>query len=97
VERWATTLKVDFLRQGVHGDSKLAAALEICKALDITLREVAYMGDDRNCVELLSSVGFAACPADACKEVLAIEGIHVADRRGGDAAVRSVVEKWLLD
>jgi len=97
VERRATKLKVDFLRQGVHGDSKLAAALEICKALDITLREVAYMGDDRNCVELLSSVGFAACPADACKEVLAIEGIHVADRRGGDAAVRSVVEKWLLD
>ena len=97
VERRATKLKVDFLKQGVRGDGKLAAAHEICDAMGITLREVAYMGDDRNCVELLSSVGFAACPADACKEVLAIEGIHNANRRGGDAALRAVVEKWFLD
>lgn len=97
VERRAAKLKVDFLKQGVRGDGKLAAAQEICDAMGITLREVAYMGDDRNCVDLLSNVGFAACPADACKEVLAIEGIHVANRRGGDAALRAVVEKWLLD
>lgn len=94
VECRATKLKVDFLKQGVRGGGKRAAAQEICDAMGITLREVAYMGDDRNCVELLSSVGFAACPSDACREVLAIDGIHVADRRGGDAAVRAVVEKW---
>lgn len=97
VERRAAKLKVDFLKQGICGGGKRAAAQGICDKMGITLREVAYMGDDRNCVELLSSVGFAACPADACKEVLAIENIHVADRRSGDAAVRAVVEKWLLD
>lgn len=97
VERRAAKLKADFLKQGICGDGKLAAAQEICDAMGITLREVAYMGDDRNCVELLSSVGFAACPADACKEVLAIEGIHVANRRGGDAALRVMVEKWFMD
>lgn len=96
VERRAAKLKVDFLKQGVRGNGKLAATQEICDAMGITLREVAYMGDDRNCVDLLSNVGFAACPADACKEVLAINGIHVADRRGGDAALRAVVEKWFL-
>lgn len=97
VERRAAKLKVDFLKQGVRDRGKLVAAREICNVMGITLQEVAYMGDDRNCVELLSSVGFAACPADACKEVLAIEGIHVADRRGGDAAVRNVVEKWFME
>lgn len=96
VERRAIKLKVDFLKQGVRDGGKLSAAQEVCDTMGITLREVAYMGDDRNCLELLSSVGFAACPADACSEVLAVEGIHVSDKRGGDAAVRDVVEKWLL-
>jgi N-acylneuraminate cytidylyltransferase len=96
VEHRAIKLKVDFLKQGVRDGGKLSAAREICDSMGITLREVAYMGDDHNCLELLSCVGFAACPADACSEVLAVDGIHVSDKRGGDAAVRDVVEKWLL-
>lgn len=97
VERRAAKLNVDFLKQGFRGDGKRAVVKDICATMGITFQEVAYMGDDRNCVELLSSVGFAACPSDACKEVLAINGIHVADRRGGNAAVRAVVEKWFMD
>lgn len=96
VERRAAKLKLDYVCQGVQGGDKLLAAQEICKVMGITLREVAYVGDDLNCVELLSSVGFAACPSDACKEVLSIEGIHVMTRRGGNSVVREVVEKWFV-
>lgn len=96
VERRAAKLKLDYVCQGVQGSDKLLAAQEICRAMGITLREVAYVGDDLNCVELLSCVGFAACPSDACKEVLSIEGIHVMTRCGGDSVVREVVEKWFV-
>lgn len=96
VERRAAKLKVDYLRQGIRGSDKLSVAKELCKTMGITLKEVAYVGDDNNCVELLSHVGFAACPADACNEVRSILGIHVMNRRGGDAVVREVVERWFM-
>lgn len=97
VERRAAKLKVDYVRQGVRGSDKLLVAEELCEAMGITLKEVAYVGDDLNCVELLSHVGFAACPSDACSKVQAIAGIHVMNRRGGDAVVREVVEKWFVE
>ncbi|MBO7463151.1 MAG: N-acylneuraminate cytidylyltransferase [Bacteroidales bacterium] len=86
-------LKVDFLIQGKRNGGKLEAAKEICSQLNISLENVAFIGDDVNDVELLSKVGFAACPADACAEVKAVTGIHVMQKNGGDGCVREVVEK----
>lgn len=97
VARRAAKLKVDYLRQGIRGSDKLLAAQEICEAIGITIGEVAYIGDDINCAELLSCVGFSACPSDACKEVLSIPGMHVMSRRGGDAVVREVVDRWFME
>lgn len=92
VARRANKLKVDYLKQGKRDGGKLAAAKEICEEMGVSLREVAYVGDDLNCIELLSAVGFAACPADACDEVKALPNIHVMRRKGGDGVVREVVE-----
>lgn len=92
VERRAKKLKVDFLKQGKRDGGKLAVAKEICTGMAITLDEVAYIGDDINCIELLSSVGMAACPADACQKVKAIPGIHVMQKRGGEGCVREFIE-----
>ena len=95
VENRAKKLKVDYLRQSRRDGGKLAAAKEICEELDITLREVAYIGDDINCIELLSNVGIAACPADACEQVKAIAGIKIMDKRGGEGCVREFVKEIL--
>ena len=65
---------------------------EICKELNITLDEVAYTGDDINCKELLSSVGIAACPANALDEIKNIPNIIKLSKSGGDGAVREFVE-----
>lgn len=92
----ASKLKIDYLRQGKRDGSKLVATEEICKEMGITLSEVAYIGDDVNCVELLSKVGIAACPADACAKVESIAGIHVMTRRGGEGCVREFID-WLLN
>ena len=75
VENRAKKLKIDFLRQSKRDGGKVAAAQEICDELGISFDEVAYIGDDINCYELLSKVGFPACPEDACEKVKSISDI----------------------
>jgi len=92
----AKKLKIDYLYQGKREGGKLEAAKEICAQMGITMDKVAYMGDDINCIELLSAVGHAFCPADAHPRVKAIPGIVVSSKKGGDAALRDVIERYVL-
>ena len=95
VENRAKKLGVDYLYQGKIDGGKLAIANEICEKEGISLDEVAYIGDDVNCIELLKSVGFAACPADAHSSVKEILNIYVMKKRGGEGCVREWAEKIL--
>lgn len=88
----AKKLKVDFLHQGKRNGGKLVVAKEICGQLGITLDEVAYIGDDINCMELLEAVGVKACPGDACEEVKDIPGMMVMKKNGGEGCVREFIE-----
>ena len=92
VERRANKLKLDYLYQGRREGGKLATAKELCKMEDISLDEIAYIGDDINCYELLSNVGIAACPANAVKEVKQIPGIIHLSKKGGEGCVREFIE-----
>ena len=91
----ARKLGLDYLKQSARDGGKLAAAREICDEMGITLDEVAYVGDDVNCYDLLAAVGWAACPADACEKVKNIPDIRVLSRRGGDACVREWIDMIL--
>lgn len=95
VERRAAKLKLDYLYQGKLTGGKLASAIEICEKEGITLNEVAYIGDDINCFELLSNVGWAACPADATAKVKSIPGITILSSKGGEGVVREFIEAIL--
>ena len=95
VENRAMKLKADYLYQGAKGDGKLEAARQICEKEGISLSEVAYIGDDINCIPLLKAVGMAACPANAVKKVKEIPGIIQLKTNGGDGAVREFVEGLL--
>jgi N-acylneuraminate cytidylyltransferase len=95
VENRVKKLKIDYLRQSKRDGGKVAAAKEICDELGISFNEVAYIGDDINCYELLSSVGIAACPADAIQKVRSIPNIHVVTRNGGEGCVREFIESLL--
>ena len=95
-QRRAEKLKVDFIRQGKVNGGKVAVAQEIAKEMGISMNEVAYIGDDVNCIELLKAVGLKACPADACKKVKEIPGIKVMIHKGGDGCVREWIETSLL-
>lgn len=95
VENRAKKLKVDYLYQGLEHKDKLDIAKEICEKENITLDEVAYIGDDINCKELLESVGFSACPINALDEIKNILNIIKLSKKGGDGAVREFVELLL--
>ena len=89
----AKKLKVDYLYQGLEHKDKLQIVKEICQTENISLDEVAYIGDDINCKELLQSVGIAACPANALDEIKNIPNIIQLSKSGGNGAVREFAEK----
>lgn len=88
----AVKLKLDYLYQGKCEGGKLAAALEICEKEGISISEVAYIGDDINCYDLLSSVGTAACPADAVDKIKSIPNVKILSAKGGEGCVREFCE-----
>ena len=95
VENRAKKLRIDFLRQSKRDGGKVAAAQEICEELGITLEEVAYIGDDINCYDLLSVVGYPACPSDACDKVLSVPSVARMKNKGGEGCVREYIDSLL--
>lgn len=95
-KRRAQKLQIDFLIQGKKERGKLEAALDICNHLGVSIKNVAYIGDDVNCVELLSAVGLAACPSDADESVKAVPNIFKMEKKGGEGCVREFVEYYIL-
>lgn len=92
VESRAKKLKIDYVYLGVEHEDKLKIAKEICEKEGISLDEVAYIGDDINCKELLEAVGLSACPANAVEGIKRIPNIIRLSKRGGEGAVREFVE-----
>ena len=88
--RRAKKLDLDF---DFHGaEDKLHVVEELCREENITLDQVAYVGDDINCFSLLSSVGIAACPNNAVLKIKSIPNIIKLRNNGGDGVVREFVE-----
>ena len=97
VENRARKLNADFLVQGKDSGGKLASAREICMKEGISLDEVAYIGDDINCFNLLEAAGLKACPADACEKVKNIAGIIILTKKGGEGVVREFVDNYIIN
>ena len=89
VKRRSEKVKVDFLFQGIT--DKLKIASKLCEDLNISLSNVAYIGDDINDLELLKNVGLSAVPADAVNNVRMISNL-ILNKSGGDGALREFVE-----
>lgn len=93
VERRASKLRVDFLKQGIK--EKLSAVREICEQNDIKLSEVAYVGDDINDYETIKAVGYGCCVPNAVETVKAVSK-YVSQKNGGNGAVREIID-WILE
>lgn len=93
VKRRAEKLKVDYLFQGTK--NKLQIAHDLCVENEITLDQVAYLGDDLNDMVLLEAVGFSACPSSAPTYVRKIVD-QVLTKKGGEGVFREFVEEHIV-
>ena len=91
--RRAKKLGLDFDFHGAK--DKLQIVKDLCIKENISLDEVAYIGDDVNCFSILSHVGIAACPNNAVDKIKAIPNIIQLNKKGGDGVVREFVELLL--
>ena len=92
VQRRADKLKIERLYMGVV--NKLTVVEKLCTELQISLQEVAYIGDDLNDAMLLKAVGFSAIPANAPTYMEKFAQIRL-NKSGGKGAFREFVELLL--
>ena len=89
VRRRAEKLHIDEIFLGCN--DKLAVANILCAKYDLSLDEVAYIGDDINDLELIKSVGFG-CAVRNASPVVKDAARYVTSLRGGEGAVREVTD-----
>jgi len=89
VEKRAGELKVSHLHQGIR--YKLEVLEQICKIENITMDEVAAIGDDLNDYKMLQASKLSFTPVDGAKDIKELVDItlHV---KGGEGAVREMIE-----
>lgn len=88
--RRAEKLKLDILEQDCK--DKLSTIKRICDERDIELKNVCYIGDDINDIEVIKAVGYGCCPADAVNEVRMAANL-ITSVKGGYGVIREVVDK----
>ncbi len=78
----------------VGKDEKTIVLDKWCKEFKINLSEVAYIGDDLNDINLMSKVGFTACPNDAVVEIRTAVNV-ILNTNGGNGCVREFCDTYL--
>lgn len=94
VKARADLLKIKHLYVG--RDPKIDILNQWCEKLQISLDEVAIIGDDINDLSIMNKVGFSACPADAVLRVKQSVDL-VLQTKGGRGCVREFIDFYLLD
>jgi 3-deoxy-D-manno-octulosonate 8-phosphate phosphatase (KDO 8-P phosphatase) len=90
VENRANELEVTHIFQGIK--DKLLWVEKFANGQNITLAEIAYIGDDIGDTPCIKSCGFGGCPADAAYEVRQ-SADYICKEIGGSAAVRDFAEE----
>jgi 3-deoxy-D-manno-octulosonate 8-phosphate phosphatase (KDO 8-P phosphatase) len=89
VDKRGRELGVEYIYQGVKDKTKILN--EILEKENLTLANVAAIGDDLNDIKMLQSVKLSFCPSDAADEVKDIVSI-VSSKSGGNGAGREMIE-----
>jgi N-acylneuraminate cytidylyltransferase len=83
---------IEYFFDGSALKTKIDIIKDICAERNISLSEVAFIGDDTNDKDVLSAVGIAACPNDAVDDVINIPEIYITKKKGGRGAVREFID-----
>lgn len=88
-----TALNVKYIVQGE--ENKLPALLKMAEQLNLSLNEIAYVGDDMPDYECINTVGLGIAVQDAHPSILAIAN-YTTINRGGFGAVREICDLLML-
>jgi 3-deoxy-D-manno-octulosonate 8-phosphate phosphatase (KDO 8-P phosphatase) len=89
VARRAQELHIEHFYQGIHNKKEVLESL--LEKLDLTMDNVAAIGDDLNDLSMLKAVKMSFVPRDASAYVDKIATV-VLSKKGGDGAVREMIE-----
>jgi 3-deoxy-D-manno-octulosonate 8-phosphate phosphatase (KDO 8-P phosphatase) len=89
VARRAQELRIEHFYQGVHNKREVLESL--LEKLDISMENVAAIGDDLNDLSMLKAAAVSFVPRDASAYVDKIADV-VLTKKGGDGAVREMIE-----
>ena len=89
VKKWARKMNVKKVYDGVL--EKELILEKICKFFKISEKEIAFIGDDINDLELMKKVGFSVTPKDGNNAVKKIVD-YITKSKGGEGAVREITD-----
>lgn len=89
VARRAKELRIEHFYQGIHNKKEVLESL--MEKLDLTMENVAAIGDDLNDLQMLKAVEISFVPRDASAYVDKMANV-ILTKRGGDGAVREMIE-----
>ena len=84
--------KLQIERVYINEKEKLSRMQEICKDLDISISEIAYIGDDINDLPLLEKVGLSAMPPNS-PILESFSPDYLTKTPGGQGAFREFVDQ----
>ena len=93
VERRAKELRIEHFYQGI--DNKKEVLENLLEKLDLTMDNVAAIGDDLNDLQMLKAAKISFVPRDASPYVDKI-ATEILSRKGGDGAVREMIEHLII-
>ncbi len=79
----------------VGEESKLNVLHRWIKKMGLSGKQMAFIGDDINDLEIMGAVGLTGCPADASDKVKT-EADILLSKKGGDGCVREFIDDYLL-
>ncbi|WP_415408148.1 KdsC family phosphatase [Sulfurovum sp. CS9] len=93
VARRAKELHIEHFYQGIHNKKEVLEAL--LEKIDLTMENVAAIGDDLNDLQMLRSAKISFVPRDASAYVDKIATV-ILSKKGGDGAVREMIEHLII-
>lgn len=93
VARRAKELRIEYFYQGIHNKKEVLDSL--LEKLDLTMENVAAIGDDLNDLQMLKAAEVSFVPRDASAYVDRIATV-VLSKKGGDGAVREMIEHLII-
>ena len=86
--------KLDIIDCLLGIQNKFDACLNLCEKYNLDIKNIAFIGDEINDLELIKNVGLSACPFDAASYIKS-EVDWILEKKGGEGVFREFVIKYL--